>query len=152
MLKNRNRITTRFPKAEKMVNHLSSLNNVAFGIAVAEEFLIILFATLLVLSVADASMLMWMWIGLFGAFSLHLLVHMAQAVMLHSYVPGVVTSVLMLPYCAYVMHSIALVYPLWGIAIATLAGALFAAANLLAAHRLGTYVSQKLKNTTYCLL
>ncbi|MCQ2290616.1 MAG: HXXEE domain-containing protein [Muribaculaceae bacterium] len=149
---NHNRVIAKFPRAQRIMNHLTELNNVAFGIAVAEEFLIVLMTTLLLLSLLGNSVMMWIWIGVFGAFTVHTLIHIAQAVALRSYIPGLISSILLMPYCAMMMHSIWLAYPLWGIIIAIGIGSILSAGNLLMAHKLGLFVSKTLKHANYCLL
>ena len=81
---------------------------------------------------------MQVWSALFMAFSLHLLVHVAQAVAVGGYVPGLATSLLLLPFAAYGLWSIwlamgCLEFMAWG-----LAGVAFMVANLRLAHWLGS--------------
>ena len=71
------------------------------------------------------------------AFSLHLIVHIVQAIMVRGYVPGLVTSILLLPYAAYGMWSIWLVMSGWQLLGWGIAGVAFMVVNLRLAHWLG---------------
>ena len=126
----------RFPWARDILAHLSRLGRRAFAIAALEELLVLSLATCYVLVGGTCSMQVWS--ALFMAFSLHLLVHVAQAVAVGGYVPGLATSLLLLPFAAYGLWSIwlamgCLEFMAWG-----LAGVAFMVANLRLAHWLGS--------------
>ncbi len=126
----------RFPWSHNILAHLSSLGRRAFAIAAFEELLVLSLATCYVLVGGTCSMQVWS--ALFMAFSLHLLVHVAQAVAVGGYVPGLATSLLLLPFAAYGLWSIwlamgCLEFMAWG-----LAGVAFMVANLRLAHWLGS--------------
>jgi hypothetical protein len=96
--KNRNELRWRFPRIDKTLqkNH-DHLSTSAFAVAVLHEFLIIAFITYASLFFNSYH---W-WFGAFAAFSLHLIIHIAQWIIYGKYVPVVLTSILALPYCAY---------------------------------------------------
>ena len=96
--KNRAEVKRRFPRLDRVLqqNH-DHLSTSAFAVAVFHEFFIIAGITYLSLY-ADAYQ--W-WFGAFAAFSVHLIIHLAQWLIYGKYVPVVVTSVLALPYCLY---------------------------------------------------
>ena len=126
----------RFPWSPNILAHLSRLGRRAFAIAALEELLVLSLATCYVLVGGTCSMQVWS--ALFMAFSLHLLVHVAQAVAVGGYVPGLATSLLLLPFAAYGLWSIwlamgCLEFMAWG-----LAGVAFMVANLRLAHWLGS--------------
>ena len=126
----------RFPWSRDILAHLSRLGRRAFAIAALEELLVLSLATCYVLVGGTCSMQVWS--ALFMAFSLHLLVHVAQAVAVGGYVPGLATSLLLLPFAAYGLWSIwlamgCLEFMAWG-----LAGVAFIVANLRLAHWLGS--------------
>lgn len=126
----------RFPWSRNILAHLSRLGRRAFAIAALEELLVLSLATCYVLVGGTCSMQVWS--ALFMAFSLHLLVHVAQAVAVGGYVPGLATSLLLLPFAAYGLWSIwlamgCLEFMAWG-----LAGVAFMVANLRLAHWLGS--------------
>ena len=152
ILRHQSHVVAKFPFTKGIMSHLARLNPVAFGIAVAEEYLIVFIATLGFLCYGEELMMNWIWIGVVGAFSLHLLIHCAQAIALRAYTPGLLSAIILLPYCCYVMLAIADIYPTGGILIATIAGSIGAATNLLIAHKLGISVSKRTGIHTYRLL
>ena len=89
----------RFPRIQPMIHHLSSLSSKAFTIAVLEELVLLLLATAYYL--ADGPYALEIWAALFVAFSVHLVVHIGQGVIIIGYVPGLITSILLLPYSCY---------------------------------------------------
>ena len=89
----------RFPRIKPMIIHISSLNTKAFTIAVIEELVLLLLATAYYL--ADGSYALEIWAALFVAFSVHLVVHIGQGIIIRDYVPGLITSILLLPYSCY---------------------------------------------------
>ena len=126
----------RFPWSHNIRAHLSRLGRRGFASAALEELLVLSLATCYVLVGGTCSMQAWS--ALFMAFSLHLLVHVAQAVAVGGYVPGLATSLLLLPFAAYGLWSIwlamgCLEFMAWG-----LAGVAFMVANLRLAHWLGS--------------
>lgn len=130
----------RFPWSRNILAHLSRLGRRAFAIAALEELLVLSLATCYVLVGGTCSMQVWS--ALFMAFSLHLLVHLAQAVMVRGYVPGVVTSVLLLPYAAYGIRSILLVMSALELAVWSILGVLMMIVNLRFAHWLGIKIGK----------
>lgn len=71
------------------------------------------------------------------AFSFHLLVHIGVALVLRSYVPGLATSVLLLPFAAYGVWSIWLVMSAWEMVLWAVSGIVFMWFNLYVAHHAG---------------
>nr|WP_273545606.1 HXXEE domain-containing protein [Paenibacillus caui] len=66
------------------------------SIAVAEEFVILCIATILSQYYSNYNF----WVGLFVAFSVHLVVHIIWSIQYKKYVPGLITSVIFTPLCA----------------------------------------------------
>ena len=131
----------RFLRLRPLLDRLQRLNTKAFALAALEEFIVLLCATACVL--ADVSFALELWAALFLAFSLHLLLHLGQAVAARGYVPGLVTSILLSPFAAYGIFCISLVMsPLKMFALAV-AGASFVALNLLFAHWLGLKLTSR---------
>ena len=79
---------------------LRELSTTGFAIAVAEEFIIISGVSVY----AVLSQHYFLWMALFLAFGIHLLVHVGQFVLLRKYIPAIVTSLLCLPYAVYVCY------------------------------------------------
>lgn len=96
----RQRVPRFYPTIEKMMQGRTTSG---FALSVAMMFLLVSACTLF--SVITENYLVW-W-SAFLVFSLHLLMHIGQSLVLRSYVPAVVTSVLCLPYAVWgftVMH------------------------------------------------
>lgn len=104
MLAHRDVLCERFPAMRKMVESLCTLNTRAFAFAALEELVLLLVATCYLLIGGAVSMQIWS--ALFMAFSVHLLVHIGQAIAVRGYVPGLITSFLLLPYSYIGMQSI----------------------------------------------
>ena len=125
----------KFPRLKPLTGHLSKLGTKAFAVAAAEELLIVLAVTALVL--IQYEFCMQIWSAIFIAFSLHHIVHILQAVAVRGYVPGLVSTVVLLPYSAYGLYSIHLAMSLWEMLAWGAAGLVFMAVNLMFAHKLG---------------
>ena len=125
----------KFPRLKPLTGHLAKLGTKAFAVAAAEELLIVLAVTTLVL--IQSRYCMQIWSAIFIAFSLHLIVHILQAVAVRGYVPGLVSTVVLLPYSAYGLYSIHLAMSLWEMLAWGAAGLVFMAVNLMFAHKLG---------------
>lgn len=101
--RNKNALTNRFPSLRKPLQKLSTLSAPAFAVAVFEEFMVVGVVTLWAVFTGGH----YAWVAMFLAFSFHLLVHIAQWLVVRRYIPMIVTSVLCLPYCVYVLMQIA---------------------------------------------
>jgi Protein of unknown function with HXXEE motif len=133
----------RFPKiADKLLPHFENLSVSAFSFAVAEEFLIISAVTIYAIHSDNY----YAWIGLFLAFSIHLVAHIIQWIIIRRYIPCIVTSLLFLPYCIYGTITILnsdLFQPdliLWWF----LACFILVVLNLIFAHKLGEKLDKRL--------
>ncbi len=95
---NRAEVERRYPPIGRLLarSH-SGLSTSGYAVAVMHEFAIIAGLTVFALWSRQEG---W-WFGAFAAFSLHLLVHVAQWLIYGRYVPFIITSLLALPYCAY---------------------------------------------------
>ena len=85
------------PWFRPILKYLSRINTGAFIVAAVEELTVILAST--AYSFVKGAYAMEIWSALFMAFSLHLLVHIAQAFVVRGYVPGLFTS-----FCSCHMH------------------------------------------------
>ena len=133
-------LSRRFPKFEPMIARLGALGTRGFAIAAAEELAVLLAVTAYVLVGGTGAAEVWG--ALFLAFSLHLIVHVVQAAMVRGYVPGLVTSLLLLPYAAFGVWSMSLVWSVPKILALAAAGSLAVAANLRLAHGLGLLLAK----------
>jgi hypothetical protein len=133
--KNRSMLAGRFPKLSKYVlNKIGNISTSAFALAVFEEYVIIILITIS----AIYFNFYHLWIGVFMAFSIHLIVHIAQWLIVRKYVPFIATSALCLPYCIYAFKTLATAQEADGKAIVfwTIVGVAVAALNLLLAHKI----------------
>lgn len=73
----------------------------AFSIAVAEEFIIVSAVTIISYLINNYIF----WFGLFVAFTIHLLFHVLQFISLKKYVPSVITSLIFLPICCFLIYK-----------------------------------------------
>ena len=140
----RNALNAKFPRLHPLIAHLSRLTTPAFALAAAEEWFILLIATCYVL--VGGNYALPLWSALFIAFAFHQFVHVSQAVAVKGYVPGLVTSLLLLPYSALGLQSIWLVMSGWQLLFWGIAGVAFMAINLRFAHWLGMKMSNNPHN------
>ena len=73
----------------------------------------------------------------FMAFSIHLIVHLGQSIVVRGYVPGFVTSILLLPFSYLGMKSIWNTFSMAQLLLWGIIGLIIIAANLTFAHWLG---------------
>ena len=100
-----------------------------------EEFVILILSTCYVLIQGDYCMEIWS--ALFIAFSFHQSVHILQAIVLQSYVPGLITSVILIPYSYLGIQSIWYAMSGAELFLCGIAGIIFMAINLIFAHWIG---------------
>lgn len=123
--------TLRFSEADKR----------KMWITAVEQLLLLVVITEFLLN--GGSMAYAFWIMAFGAYSLHVLIHLALAVAVKGYYPGLVTAVLSLPFVCYGLYSISLVLP-WGkIVLYAITGATLAFTNLMIVDSLSTKIMSK---------
>ena len=125
----------RFPRLQPMIHNLSSLSSKAFAIAVLEELVLLILATAYYL--ADGPYALEIWAALFVAFSVHLVVHVGQGIIIRGYVPGLITSILLLPYSCYGISCICQNMDFGKLILLGLIGFVAIAINLWFAHWLG---------------
>jgi hypothetical protein len=100
--RNRQYLEKQFPKMSKrFLNHFDNITTSAFALGVAEEFILISIITI------AAYVTNWynLWLGLFMAFTVHLVIHCLQALIMKKYIPAVVTSIICLPICIYIIRN-----------------------------------------------
>lgn len=138
--RNEAKLRQRFPRMTGSIIRMGRLSVPAFAVAVAEELVIVGAVTY----TAVAWEYYFIWVALLGAYTLNLLMHIGQCAVWGGYVPGVITSVLCLPYCLYALNAANAVFTLPQIALCTAGGAVIAAANLRLAHRLAYAVNRSI--------
>ena len=135
MQAHRQMLAARFPKCIPLVAHFASMSTGAWAIATLEKLLVLLVVTGSILIGVPYAPLVWA--ALFMAFSIHLALHILQSLVLGGYVPGLVSSVLCLPYAFVVMESICRAYGAVELLLLGGAGVVAMAINLRLAHWLG---------------
>ncbi|MGM9759386.1 MAG: HXXEE domain-containing protein [Parabacteroides sp.] len=139
MQKNAGRLIEKFPALTKEIIHFRDLPTSAFAIAILEEFVILLIVTLLVLSGLDV---LWLWSALFLAFSVHMFIHIIEGWAIKGYVPGLISSLLLVPYVCWGIYSIWLAMSAPAFFACALGGTLGMILNLRFAHWLGRLISR----------
>ena len=104
MLAHGDALCEKHPKLRRMFNHLRKMNTKAFTIAVLEELILLVVITVYVF--CGGPYAIELWTAAFMAFSIHLIVHIGQAIVVRGYVPGLVTSILLLPFSYIGIQSI----------------------------------------------
>lgn len=129
MKKNAEHIITRFPKLHLIIKVLKEISIARFCVIAIEEFLLLSIAT--ILFVYGYKQLLFL---LFWGFSLHLIVHIIQAAVLKSYVPGVVTSICMMPVLIMGMRSMILYFSVMENIVLAVSGLALVVLNLFLMH------------------
>jgi hypothetical protein len=135
MLTHKDTLIARFPMLRPALEHLSRMSTKAFTIAVLEELALILIASACV--VADIPFATEVWKIMFMAFSIHLLIHVGQGIIMRGYVPGLITSVLTLPYSYIGMQNVCEIFSATELLTYGAIGIVAMVANLAFAHWLG---------------
>ena len=92
-------------KAPTILKFHKEMTTEGFALAVFEEFFLVLSITLLAYF-TQSRVLKLVWLGGFVAFALHLLLHIGQSILLHKYIPALITSILCFPISAYLITDI----------------------------------------------
>lgn len=135
MLTHKETLAHRFPFAKPMVEHLSGLSTKAFTIAVLEELALILIATACVIAGTPCST--EVWAIMFMAFSIHFLIHVGQGIIIRGYVPGLITSVMLLPFAYIGMQNVCAIFSATELLLYGAVGVVAMVTNLAFAHWLG---------------
>ncbi len=150
LINNSSRIKARFPRLAKHINHASARSTAAFALAVAEEFILICLVTALSVWYSTYGV----WVAVYCAFFLHLLLHIGQSIVLKSYIPALATSILSLPYCVWV--GLLLVrwgqFDLWQTGLLFALGSVLVAANLLLALKTADWFDKQLAKYAACAI
>lgn len=138
MVKNEERLNSRFPRQKPMIMQLTQLSYWGASIAALEKLALVLLATGWVL--VGGTWATQVWAAVFLAFVTNLLMHVMQGLVIRDYVPGLVTAVLLLPWAMLGLHSIWLglsMIELLACAVVGITGMLL---NLRLTHRLGKLI------------
>jgi len=89
-------------KKRRFIPYKHFVSTEAFILAVLEEFIIIL----LVMVFVQESGFYLIWLGAFGAFTIHLISHCSISIRFMNYVPGIVTAVITIPLSIYMFYNV----------------------------------------------
>ena len=130
--KDKSYLFDRFPVLpRKLLTHFDNITTASFAFGVAEEFILIT-----IITVVSYTMNWYaLWLGLFIAFTLHLLIHCFQTLILRKYVPAIVTSVICLPICIYIIKQVIQVFTLNTVILYSILGLVIMAINLVIIHK-----------------
>jgi len=132
IVRNKSYLSERFPKlSKKILFHFEKIPTASFAVGVAEEFILISIVTI------SAAISHWyfLWIGLFVAFTLHLIIHCFQFIIIRKYVPAVFTSIICLPICIYIIDNTVQLFPIKEIIFYSVLGFIIMAGNLILIHK-----------------
>lgn len=130
--KNRYYLCEKFPTlSKKLLPHFDNITTASFAFGVAEEFILIIIITI----ISYKTNWFNLWIGLFIAFTTHLIIHCFQVLIIRKYVPAIVTSIIVLPICINVIKSIAKMYILNIIILYSVLGLIIMLVNLYIVHK-----------------
>jgi len=130
--KNRNYLYNKFPRlSKKLFSHFDNITTASFALGVAEEFILISIITVTSYITNRYNL----WTGLFIAFTLHLLIHCFQALIIRKYVPTVVTSIICLPFCIYIIKQVMEILSLNIIILYSILGFVIMVINLVFIHK-----------------
>lgn len=132
LTKNKRYLSKKFPVlAKKILTHFDAITTPAFAAGVAEEFIILCIVCIISLVTNSYEL----WSGFFVAFALHLILHCIQALIIRKYIPALITSILCLPACFFIIKQIIVIIPVYTIAAYTVICFAIMAANLIAVHK-----------------
>lgn len=131
MDRNADTVMLRLPWAKPMLTHLKAQSTRGFCLIGAEEFLLIVLGVACMIYASSLPIAALMW-----GFIMHLFVHIAQAILLRSYVPGLTTSIVMLPYAVLSVRVLTLEFSAFTNLMLALAGSFIVALNLAVMHRI----------------
>jgi len=95
-------ILIKFPKlGKRIIGQFDSFSTEAFSLIVAEEFLI---ASVIVI-ISALKNYYDLYFGLIIAYSVHLLIHLFQTLLVGRYTPAIVTTILSGIFCVYVINN-----------------------------------------------
>jgi len=86
----------------------------------------------------------YIWLTVFMGFSIHIIVHIIQCALYRKYIPAIITSILVLPYCVYgfIVYLNNEIYEIKWIIICSIIGIIGTIVNLRFVHHLGTKFSK----------
>ena len=140
MLAHGDALCEKHPRFRRVLNHMRQMSTQAFAIAVLEELIMLVAITVYV--IWGGPYAIEIWSAVFMAFSIHLIIHIGQAIVVRGYVPGLATSVLLLPFAYLRMQAICNSFSMMQLLLLGAVGLIVIAANLAFAHWLGNKIAK----------
>ena len=128
-------LCAKHPMLRHLFNYIRKLNTKAFAIAALEELVLLIAIT--VYALIGGPYAVELWSAIFMAFSIHLIVHVIQAIVVRGYVPGLVSSILLLPFSYHGMQRICNTFNASQLLLYGMIGVVMMLSNLAFAHWLG---------------
>ena len=121
-------------KYNKLYVLYQNFSNEGFSIAVLEEYLLCIIIT----GVSIFFRIYIVWIGAFIAFSLHLLVHIIQSIIIKRYIPALASSMLLLPISVFLLNKAIYTfeYTFFSIVISSILCVITMLLNLMLVHKI----------------
>ena len=137
--KNRSLLDQKYPRISNTYRPFSTEGMAA---AVMEELLL----CLVVCTISRITSCYGLWLGVFIAYAMHLLIHIGQSIVVKQYIPAVITSILCLPVSlCFIVYSIKILsYSGMQIFVYSCTGMAVVVVNLKIAHGILHTVTRKL--------
>lgn len=130
--RNRHYLYERFPMlSKKLLPHFDNITTSSFAFGVAEEFILISIITIFSYVMSIYSL----WMGLFIAFTLHLIIHCVQTLIVKKYIPAIVTSIICLPICIYIINHMMKLFTINTVILYSILGFIIMVINLVIIHK-----------------
>lgn len=144
--KDKEYLNNKFPKTgSKIYLQYNKFTTAGFVLAVAEEFILISILCYSAIILDNY----YIWFTVFIGFSIHIAIHIIQWMVYRKYIPTIITSTLVLPYCIYgfMMCINNGINSLFWIMISSIIGTIGVLINLQFIHYLGKRFSKwEIKN------
>ena len=130
-------------KYNKLSILYQNFSNEGFSIAVLEEYLLCIIITCI--SIFFKTYIVW--IGAFIAFSLHLLVHILQSIIIKRYISSLASSIILLPISIFLISKAIYTfkYTFFSIVISSVLCVIAMLFNLIFVHKIIKKITEKIK-------
>lgn len=132
-------VICKYPFTKRLLSHVTRLSTSSFSLAVFEEFIIVSISVFLSLFLGWN----YLWLSVFTAFSIHIVVHIFQWIVVRRYIPVIVTSFLSLPYIFWGVYNVFQLFSLKEIVVCTVLGFVLLPINLYLAHKLSAWFESR---------
>ena len=140
LTKNRAFLDNKYPKISNTYKPYSTEGMAA---AVMEELVLYL----VICFISRFTGFYGLWLGGFVAYTVHLIIHIGQSIVIQKYIPACITSLICIPVSVWVIvRSITLLsYSISGVIVYSLIGIVVIAANLKIAHKIIHIFTKKMR-------